>query len=288
MQVLITLNFLGYGSYQKSLCGFSYNMMSQPSTSRCIELICTYIVRLMPKYVKFPTTPEELAAVKQGFFDKKGIRGVIGAVDGTHVQIIAPSRTDDEHPPTTYIDRSGNYSINVMLICDSDSLVLACDSRYPGSCHDSAIWQVSPIRRFLRSNYEAGDVDSHLIGDSGYALEPFLFTPFLNPALNTPQYRFNVHHKKARNVIERTNGDAKTKFRCLLQHRVLHYHPGKAAVIIYASVILHNILVRHRIDIFDDRPQRVLEIPYVQDARDLPTNHAGRLARESFVNSFYT
>lgn len=126
-------------------------------------------------------------------------------------------------------------------------MILACDARYPGSVHDSAIWQVSEIRNFLLTNYNHGDSSSHLIGDSGYPLEPFLYTPFAVAEPNSPEHKYNVAHRSSRNVIERTNGVAKTKFRCLLEHRVLHYSPDKACIIIYAGVILHNIITKHRV-----------------------------------------
>lgn len=44
------------------------------------------------------------------------MRGIIGAVDGTHVEIVAPPITDVLHPPVVYINRKGKYSINVMLV----------------------------------------------------------------------------------------------------------------------------------------------------------------------------
>jgi hypothetical protein len=39
------------------------------------------------------------------FYEKYGLRGVIGAIDGTLVNITAPPSTDEDHPPHVYIDR---------------------------------------------------------------------------------------------------------------------------------------------------------------------------------------
>ncbi|GLV40063.1 uncharacterized protein CBL_02948 [Carabus blaptoides fortunei] len=134
-----------------------------------------------------------------------------------------------------------------MLISDSDCRILAVNARYPGSVHDSAIFQMSNIRNFLRTEYENGHKSSHLIGDSGYALEPWLFTPFLNYEEGSNEVLFNNMLKSARNVIERTNGVLKGRFRCLSRHRVLNYHPATAAYIIYACCVLHNIAIKARL-----------------------------------------
>ncbi|KAJ8935706.1 hypothetical protein NQ314_012683, partial [Rhamnusium bicolor] len=76
--------------------------------------------------------------------------------------------------------------------------------------------------------------------DSGYPLELWLFTPFLNPR-NQPEEAFNNTLTSARNLVERTNGILKGRFRCLSRHRTLIYHLVRAANIIYACCVLHNI-----------------------------------------------
>lgn len=77
-------------------------------------------------------------------------------------------------------------------------------------------------------------------------------TPISNPIPNTPEERFNDNFKLIRSLIERCNGLLKARFRCLLQHRTLHYAPEKAAQIIVACCILHNICIDNNIVIPDD------------------------------------
>lgn len=50
-------------------------------------------------------------------------------------------------------------------ICDSNLNILNCNARFPGSCHDSAIWELSIVRRLLEDEFERGNLQgSWLIG----------------------------------------------------------------------------------------------------------------------------
>lgn len=69
-------------------------------------------------------------------------------------------------------------------------------------------------------------------------------TPFLNPEPGSPESHYNNLHASARNSVERTIGILKGRFRCLLVHRVLHYHPKMVGKIIIACCILHNMCNR--------------------------------------------
>ncbi|XP_044750692.1 putative nuclease HARBI1 isoform X2 [Coccinella septempunctata] len=240
-KVLITLNFLATGSFQNSVGSNTWLSASQPSVSRAVNEICSTIAEyLLPTWVQFPTTEESIRLVKQGFFLKYGFRGVLGAVDGTHVEILAPPENDINHPPYVYINRKGKHSINVMLISDVDCRILAVNARFPGSVHDSAVWQMSSIRNHLQLQHEAGHTNMLLIGDSDYPLEPWLFTPIAIPR-NIQEEIFNRKLSSLRNTIERTNGILKGRFRCISRLRTVMYHPTQAAKIIYSCCVLHNI-----------------------------------------------
>lgn len=100
----------------------------------------------MPETMKFPTEANVVNEVKRGFYNKWRMPGIIGAIDGTHMEIIAPPMTDAHNRPFIFVNRKGRFSVNVMLISDSNCKILAANALYPGSVHDSAIWNMSTKR----------------------------------------------------------------------------------------------------------------------------------------------
>lgn len=95
---------------------------------------------------------------------------------------------------------------------------------------------------------------------SGYPLRPWLLTPLREVQPNSPEERFNNRLKSARSLIERCNGVLKNRFRCLLKHRVLHYSPHKAGLIINACVCLHNMCIDSNVP--EAPPEEDIEIDY--------------------------
>lgn len=65
-------------------------------------------------------------------------------------------------------NRKSYMSINVQTICDANLLITDVVARWPGSTHDSTIYQNSSrYRKFEEGIYGV----SYLLGDSGYPLK---------------------------------------------------------------------------------------------------------------------
>jgi nuclease HARBI1 len=142
-KVLCALHFYATGSYQGSV-GENHNIvLAQTNVSRVISLVSLMICELLPQYIQFPVTVEAKLQKKAEFYNLVGIRGTIGAIDCTHVEIISPPSTDEEHLPHLYRNRKKKVSINVQIIADANYKILAADAKFPGSTHDAAIWHVS-------------------------------------------------------------------------------------------------------------------------------------------------
>jgi len=147
-------------------------------------------------------------------------------------------------------------------------LVRAVEARYPGSSHDSHVWNASSARRYYLSEYEAGDRSNRLLGDCGYALEPFLLTPYRDPSYNSKEYKFNMAHASARNIVERTIGVLKSRFRCLLG--TLHYKPTKVVKMINVCCALHNICRQYNIG-FEENIEESAQLFDDDDVESRPT-----------------
>ncbi|XP_045493505.1 putative nuclease HARBI1 [Colias croceus] len=92
----------------------------------------------------------------------------------------------------------------------------------------------------MRGLHENGEL-TWLLGDSGYPQRAWLMTPILNAEPGSRAEVYTTRHLQARNCIERCFGVLKARWRCLLKHRTLHYHPRVASEVTIACCVLHNI-----------------------------------------------
>ena len=116
--------------------------------------------------------------------------GVIGAIDGTHIKIPGPSEHRD-----AYISRKGVPSMQLQVVCDKNMQFLDVYTGWPGSVHDSRVFNNSP----LKTRLEALPPQFHLIGDSVYALNQYLLVPFRdNGHLTTLEKNFIKVHSSTR------------------------------------------------------------------------------------------
>ncbi|XP_061724275.1 putative nuclease HARBI1 [Cydia pomonella] len=188
-------------------------------------------------------------------------------IDCTQVQIFPPPLPHG----VQFLNRKGIHWLNVQLIADVNCKILSVNARFPGRVHDSFIFNNSSIKDELRRLHSEHIGDYFLLGDSGYALEPWLMTPVLNAAPNSPEERYTAWHCRVRNTIERTNGYLKNIFRCLGHDRVLHYSPAKASAIIYTCCTLYNIMQHYKNLPITGEPEAEMEggaargMPYPQN-----------------------
>jgi len=88
--------------------------VSQPSVSRCIHSVTDAINNtLLRRWVRFPITAVERQNALQKFVNApQEFEGAIGAIDCTHINIIAPNEHEE-----AYMNHHGNHSLNVQAVC---------------------------------------------------------------------------------------------------------------------------------------------------------------------------
>ncbi|XP_054745998.1 putative nuclease HARBI1 [Anastrepha obliqua] len=184
---------------------------------------------------KYPFAPFQRLKICS-FYNKFGIKGVIGVIECTHVATLSPQSLIAAVVPHEYMNRKRYYSINVEAICHDELIFQNVHARFPGLCHDSGIWTTSPVGIKLIREHILGAY-KWLLGDSGYPLEPWLLTQIATPT-SASEKMFNKTHIKAKNTIERAS---------VSKERVLRYPHKNATAIIYTCAMFHNMLQKRGI-----------------------------------------
>ncbi|KAH7967008.1 hypothetical protein HPB49_021307 [Dermacentor silvarum] len=190
--VLCALRFFATGSFQPSIESEETIRVSQSTGSECVRRVAEAVVNTWArnKWVHFPKTSEEKAAVKEGFLRRGAIPGVIGCVDGCLIAIIAPKG----ERKAAFMFRKGYYALNCMFvyaahsfdscsalakgeflcshfpqICDAEMRILAVDPMRPGSDHDSFVWRTTWLRRRFQAG-RIGNPGEYLLGERKHFL----------------------------------------------------------------------------------------------------------------------
>ncbi|CAG9135385.1 unnamed protein product [Plutella xylostella] len=255
-KVLCALNFYATGSYQRSVGMGKY--LGQSTVSKIVTEVTNALTcpGMLNRHIHFPKTAHERNLIKQKFYTKYGIPGVIGCVDGSHFHIFQPKKAV-EH---LFFCRKNFHSLNVQVVCDSDCRIININPKYGGATHDCFVWNNSQVSTFMETLYRNGE-QGWLLGDSGYPQRPWLMTPINDAADDSPEAKYNHLHGKARVLIENTFGRLKNRWRCLNKDRTLHYAPEKCAKIITACAVLHNIAIDFMVPLLeqDDTDALIVE-----------------------------
>ncbi|XP_046398096.1 putative nuclease HARBI1 [Ischnura elegans] len=207
--------------------------VSTSSVCRIIKKVSLHIAMLSEEFINFPSGREELNRLKEEFFAIARFPGIIGAIDCTHIPITSPGGGNAE----LFRNRKSYFSINVQAVCSPTLKLTNLVARWPGSVHDSTIFNNS----FLRAKFESGEIpDGYLLGDGGYPCKPYLLTPLLHP-VSRGERNYNLAHVRSRNPIERCFGVLKRRFPCLSIG--LRTKTNTSLIIIVATGVLHNISI---------------------------------------------
>ncbi|KAI7803548.1 putative nuclease HARBI1-like [Triplophysa rosa] len=160
---------------------------------------------LMPEFIKLPDG-DALWEVLQGFQMRCGFPQCAGAIDGSHIPIIAP---EENH--VDYFNRKGWYSVLLQGVVDHQF------------CEKS----------------DLGHVPIMLLGDPAYPMRSWLLKGYTDTGNLTEQQRyFNERHSKARVTVECAFGRLKGRWRCLGKR--LDVDISTIPTIISACCTLHN------------------------------------------------
>jgi hypothetical protein len=157
LQILTALRFYATGSFQ-NVIGDTHGI-HRSSVSRIISRVSNALSGVINNYVYLPNDENGFRLLKQGFYERGRFPNVLGAVDGTLIPIKKPST--DEH---LFVSRKGFHAINMQGVSDANMKFLSVTIKFPGSTHDSYVWNNSAVAR----KFEQGELgNAWLLGDSG-------------------------------------------------------------------------------------------------------------------------
>ena len=260
---------------------------------------CTEIARLSPQFIKFPSSRRENAQAIEKFklcYEPK-LPQVVGAIDGTHVKIVAPN----VEGKADYFSRKQCYSITTQGVVGTNLIFYDIATGFPGSCHDARNLRNSSLFRRAQNNellikpidvVENSEIRPLLLGDRAYPLLPWLITPYqFGPAITGDQRNFNKRLSQSRVHSERAFGILKARWRSLLKR--LDNRIENVSAVIITCCTLHNICQINNDEYIDNdevlegilRQERASRRRRRQNFEVNPDGAAIRLSLTNYVNN---
>lgn len=290
LQVAISLWVLGSGDSYRTIV----HLMSVGKSTVCVTLarFVEAVCELKNIFIKFPTGIE-LDRVTQGYRHKWGFPNAGGAIDGTHIPIIAPV---DSRPD--YYNRKGWYSMVLQATVNDRYMFTDAYIGWPGSVHDARIFTNSGIYDKGQSgdlfagkcvNVNGEELPIVLLADPAYPLMSFLIKPFSDNGRLTPEkQRFNYKLSQSRMTVENAFGRLKGRWRCLLKR--LDMQTLDVPNIALACCILHNMCEAEgdsfQNDWLEDVQNADAVNPQPRDIHAAAAHQNGNQIRETLVNFF--
>lgn len=208
--------------------------LSYSATHNCLKRTLEFLISLTPNTIKWPME-EAREEIKEAFSKNNGPKAM-GAIDGTHFEILKPSENQD-----SYINRKGYHSILLQGVVDHKKRFIDVFAGEPGSLHDARLLRKSRLySKIMEDPTFIGN--DFLLGDSAYPNLSWLVTPFKDHGLLTQtQKMFNYRLSSKRVIIENAFGLLKGRFRRLKSFENLSLH--LCSKLILSACVLHNICI---------------------------------------------
>ncbi|XP_046472544.1 uncharacterized protein [Neodiprion pinetum] len=211
--------------------------------------------RLSPQVLPVPTT-EMWKSIENMFFTRWNFPNCIGALDGKHVTIEAPSNTG-----SLYFNYKKTFSVVLMALVDANYRFIAVDIGAYGKNSDGRIFGKSAFGEALENGTLCLPPDKPLpgndvplphviVGDEAFPLKRNIMRPYPSSQLANDESKkiFNYRLSRARRISENVFGILTQKFR--IYQRRIKLSPEHVDSVILATCCLHNFLMN------DDPPIR--------------------------------
>ena len=218
-----------------------------------LRLVCGAISNHFGHLVAWPVG-RRLMRVASAYQAKQWFPNCIGAIDGSHIYIAAPSNTI---VAADHRNRNKSFSILLQGVVDSKCYFTSINTGPPGSLHDSAHFKSTELYRKVEEGIMGGFHDDpltwdaglpfppYILADRGYPLLSWCITPFKRGPMGIPLTReelwFNRKHSSTRMSVERAFGILKSRFKEIGTKTALKL--DFLPTVVHCCCILHNILL---------------------------------------------
>lgn len=167
------------------------------------------------EHIKFPETIAEVNASMQTFTNLTNLPNVVGAIDGSHVQIKVPVDS-----AVDYFSRYQEHNFIIQAVVDGQKIFLDFACGFSGSMHDTRVLGRSTL--FRRAEHRdiltapatlisGCEIRPYLQGDSAYPLCPWLMKPYPEGTRDPVEINFNRQLSSARVKVECAFGVLKSR-----------------------------------------------------------------------------
>ncbi|CAF4955530.1 unnamed protein product [Pieris macdunnoughi] len=273
-QILLTLRFYATGTMQQ--CSGDLFGMSKSAACKVIHCVSRAICIKLKYFISMPRTAEEVKDVVANFYKIAKFPSVVGAIDCSHIRILSPGGDNAE----LFRNRKDTFSINTQAVVDAELRIRDLVARWPGSVHDSTIFNNSRLKVLIESQ-QLGNCC--LLGDRGYALKKYLLTPLADPQ-TAAERLYNESQIRTRNVVERAFGVWKRRFPCIgsqLRVALKNVQP-----IIVSTAILHNICIDRREYLANDNENSTVHLP-LEEHLAFPETANEQQYRQQLIETYF-
>ncbi|KAJ4791508.1 nuclease [Rhynchospora pubera] len=258
---------------------------SEETVWRYIHLVRAGLLRMKRDYIKLPGPDAQVHPKLREGTQYYAFKDAIGAIDGTHIPAFPDT---DEEFKERWRNRKGNITQNVMAAVDFDGRFVAVLAGWEGSGHDSLI-----LRKAVEKGFTIPEGRYYLV-DGGYPNTHQFLSPYRGITYHLAQFRqrrmenryengqelFNHRHAQLRNVVEKTFGILKGRFRLLKDMHQYKY--DFQTDIVLACCVIHNFLIRHPNSHGDNLPEEAYsDESDGSDTDDPSTSGVGSMAAGS-------
>ncbi|CAN1150376.1 Protein ALP1-like [Linum perenne] len=219
-------------------------------------------------HLEWPSTEEQMEAIKSKFQKMQGLPNCCGVVDTTHITMLLSS---SDPMADVWLDYEKKHSMVLQVIVDPDMRFLDIVTGWPGKMDEWEVLQSSTFQKLcdkgerlngkrmqLSEQEEGSEIREYIIGDSGYPLLPNLIIPY-EKELSNSREEFNRRHSGTQIVAQRALARLKEMWK-IIGGQMWRPDRHRLPRFILVCCLLHNIAID-----LEDEVQAALPLSHVHD-----------------------